>query len=672
MAGVSFDFAADVSKFLRGTQDVERALDDVGDSLDDLAREARRAGDEAGDAIGDSFSDSARQAGDDIGRVGDSLDDLASESRRSSSDAGNALGDAFNDAARKAADDLEKVADELDETAKESRDAADKMETSFRGIFDKVKTDADSAGKSIGADVKKGFDKAEDAGEDFKQESGQIARESATSFTGEFEDVTDVLRDLAANAFQGWGPAGAAAGIAVAAGIGIGVQLLQQAADEAEEAKQNVLELASEIADVGGNLSEVDMAARIREWGQAYADVKSWFEPWQEKSITNFEQMNDLIQSGATNWEDYGRAISGTDPEAYASERERLVKLLEAEKDALQEASTEIGNYTGKTDAQIQADRDAYNARKENVAMIQQGIDELDEQNGLTQDAIELAGIEQDAISDTTTALTALREERERGRDTLSNLISAENDYYEALQESTAAIEENGENWDASTEQGRENREAVLDTAEAQRDYIQSLIDSGRPMGEVASKLQEQRTDLYNLAIQAGATEEEAQALVDTMLGTPDEIRTNYEVDGIAEAQEAINGFIARNDGRKIRTYVETVGYSNGPTGPMVMRASGGYVPPGPGSDIDDRINARLSPGEYVLDKQATEQLGPGYLDLLNNGQKPATTTTTATEAVPAGPLVGTLIVQDERTAVRELEALRRRLYTQARLRNVI
>lgn len=584
MAGINIDFVADVSKFIGGTRDIEKSLGDVAHSLDDLTQEAQRAGDEAGQKIGDGYEE----------------------------------------ARRRAVDDLEKVADELDDTANETRSAADKMERSFKDVFDQAKAEARTAGDRIGDDVKRGFQRAEDGADEFKDEANSTAREAAASFDGSADSILDAFQEVAANAFAGFGPAGAAAGLAVAAGIGIGVQLLQQAADEAEEAKQNVLDLAEQIADAGGNLADVDMAGRIREWGRAYADVKSWFEPWQEASITNFERMNELIETGAISWDDYGRAIAGTDPTATVAAREKLTDLLEAERDAKADLIDQA-RVLGQTDSAAaaaligQAD-----ARQDNIALLQQGIDEIDKQNGLTGDAIELAGIEQAAIDDTTAALAAQREERERSRDALAGLIGAENDYYESLQKAQDLIKENGQNWDAATEEGRENRDAVLAHADAQRDYIQSLIDTGTPMGEVASKLQEQRTELMDLATQAGATEEQAQALVDTMLGTPAEVRTNYELTGLGEAQRVLDNFFRDNDGRTIKQYVETVGYSNGPTGPQVKRASGGYVPQGVGSDIDDRYNARLSGGEYVLDKQATDQLGVGILDMLNNGQTPA------------------------------------------------
>lgn len=64
--GISINFLADVRDFLKGTKNVEDELDDVADSLDDVARE----GDQATEKLEDGFRDLAKatkKAGDDVG-----------------------------------------------------------------------------------------------------------------------------------------------------------------------------------------------------------------------------------------------------------------------------------------------------------------------------------------------------------------------------------------------------------------------------------------------------------------------------------------------------------------------------------------------------------------------------------------------------------------------------
>lgn len=69
--GISINFLADVRDFLRGTKNVEEELDDVADSLDDVARDGVKATEKLEDGFND-LRKKAKQAGDDIEKgIGD-------------------------------------------------------------------------------------------------------------------------------------------------------------------------------------------------------------------------------------------------------------------------------------------------------------------------------------------------------------------------------------------------------------------------------------------------------------------------------------------------------------------------------------------------------------------------------------------------------------------------
>lgn len=74
---IKIDFLSNVRDLLRGTEDAEKALDDVADSLDDMARDAKNGGRDAERAVErleDSFRDAARRAKD-LGDAGDQVGD---------------------------------------------------------------------------------------------------------------------------------------------------------------------------------------------------------------------------------------------------------------------------------------------------------------------------------------------------------------------------------------------------------------------------------------------------------------------------------------------------------------------------------------------------------------------------------------------------------------------
>ncbi|MGV8965342.1 MAG: hypothetical protein ACOH2F_03600 [Cellulomonas sp.] len=172
--GLNLSFVSDVSGFLRGTKDIEGALDKVSDSLDDVESNAKAG----------------------MGKIGDH--------------AGNA--------------------------ATETGDAADKMERKFRDTFDAVKKDAKSTGDDVGTHTKKGTEKAGEAVGEFKDEARANFSEVASSFTGDMSSAADGVQGIMGGLAGSLpGPAGIAAG--VLAGIGGAMFASVQANAEKVEAR---------------------------------------------------------------------------------------------------------------------------------------------------------------------------------------------------------------------------------------------------------------------------------------------------------------------------------------------------------------------------------------------------------------------------------------------------
>ena len=147
---------------------------------------------------------------------------------------------------------LGKVSDSLNELANETSadadKAADKLEGKFTGAFDKVKTEAKTAGDAVGDNIKHGTDKASEATDNMKESAHQNAREVAASFDGSAQSLVQGFQGAAAEMFDGFGPAGAAAGLAIAAGMGIASAALSQADEDAKAAKEATLELGKALA----------------------------------------------------------------------------------------------------------------------------------------------------------------------------------------------------------------------------------------------------------------------------------------------------------------------------------------------------------------------------------------------------------------------------------------
>jgi hypothetical protein len=142
---------------------------------------------------------------------------------------------------------FEDVSDSLDDMARDGDAATEKLERSFKSLADESKR----SGDKIGTGFKDGTDKAKAGLDDFKDEANSTAKESAASFDGSAESIAGAFQEVAANAFAGFGPAGAIAGLAAAAGIGLAVSGFDAANEASEEAQQAAADWAQAYIDAG-------------------------------------------------------------------------------------------------------------------------------------------------------------------------------------------------------------------------------------------------------------------------------------------------------------------------------------------------------------------------------------------------------------------------------------
>lgn len=166
--------------------------------------------------------------------------------------------------------DAEKATERLSD---ETKDTARAIEQEFRDAYRSVKRSSDD-----------GMDGAKAGMEDFKQEANQTARESAASFDGSAESIVDVFQEIAANAFGGFGPAGAVAGLAAAAGIGLAMAGFENIQEAEEESKERAGEWAQAYIEAGAKVLSaatttavaLDIAADPDRFEKAKENAKNW------------------------------------------------------------------------------------------------------------------------------------------------------------------------------------------------------------------------------------------------------------------------------------------------------------------------------------------------------------------------------------------------------------
>jgi hypothetical protein len=445
-------------------------------------------------------------------------------------------------------DALEKVSEELGDLGKDAKSLDEKVSDTFRNMG----KDAKKAGDDIGDAVKDGTRKAGEGLDEMKAESAGTAREAAASFSS-IEDSADVLQEVLANAFAGFGPAGMAAGILAAAGIGLVFSQLQGNAEKINENKDKMLALAQSIKDNGGVLEEADYISQMEEYGYAIQDTKEWWELFQDDAVSGFEQLRDLAKETGLSTRDIFRGGFGNREEAQKTldgVNKRLDELKE-KKEAVYNLSGSIlsAPETEELDSlertktliedNIQAQKDAEmvdrirrggvesltDAQEDNREVLRRGAEAQEEAKENEADL-------QRYVQGTTEHYRDQAAAIEEATDALKGSITTELDYLDAKDDLTKKLAESGNAWDVNTAKGRENQRAVLDIANGIEDMAKKALESGTPIAEVTAKFDEQKRMLVDQVLPAfQGNRDAAQQYIDKILAIPPVTKTKVELD---------------------------------------------------------------------------------------------------------------------------------------------
>jgi hypothetical protein len=242
-------------------------------------------------------------------------------------------------------DELDKVAGSLDELARDTEtnadQAADALEHKFTDALDKVRTETKDTGKRMGDDLHDGTRRAGDGLSDFKDEANSTAREAAASFDGSAESIGDAFQEIAANAFAGFGPAGAAAGLAAAAGIGLVNAALQQAQEDAEKATEEVQDFRDQLDEVGNDITKLDAGAAFKKWGEETVQIGTNLIPALNETVTNFDLLTRAADGLGVSTHTMFQAWSGD-----AAASAEVIGKLKAKQDEIAAAQLEYAQAT--------------------------------------------------------------------------------------------------------------------------------------------------------------------------------------------------------------------------------------------------------------------------------------------------------------------------------------
>lgn len=605
--GINIQFLSDVSGFLRGTKDIESALDKVGDSLDGLSKDAQKVGEGFGEEI-ESGAKGAESAVEGLGKsLGSEIEAGADKAESAVDGLGEKIESSLESADEQAETAGKAIGKEIESGAEKAEDSVRTLERKFRDVFDSVGDTTRKAGDDIGSNIRRGTDEASAGMSNFKEEASQTARETAASFDGTADSAVDMVQETLANALGGFGPLGAAAGLALAAAAGAMWNAWQE---KTELAKQAVADMYDDmIASGQGFLSAEFINDEIAKIGRGEGSG----------AIKDMDTAMRLAKASGADLSDVLRAVAG-DTDAAARVQE-----------ALNTRYAELGPNAGS--AML------------DVNQLQQALD-------ATANSSDTAAARASAVRE---AMLATGEASREYAQAVAGIDDAMADFNEAL---TA----NGEAWAGNAEQLRtENIGALADLADELDGVNVAAVAAGVSGDELAAVQAENVAQFLAAAEAAGIGADEANNLAREYGLVPSDVSTSVTAPGATlsrEQVEAVRDVAERLGMTDPEVSVTTVGTGTAAANLIHVRdivngiprlvtinvvtnetriatggsfASGGQVPQrfpsgglvgGPGGPIDDRVLARLSRGEYVLDAQTVQQIGPGRLDQVNNGQR--------------------------------------------------
>ena len=480
------------------------------------------------------------------------------ETRQKSLDGQTATVDVLADAAAalEGIDDVQELLDEIDgsEAQVEVTADTDKMTRDLDDVADQLEDLGDEeVDVPVGADTSSmddGLRKAEEGLDEFKDEAGGTAREAAASFDGSAESIADVFQELAANAFAGFGPAGAAAGIAVAVGLGAAISAAQELADANIAAKESAADIA-----VGMTEGVDEASQRFQDWATEVKEDNAWTF-WKDEATTNIQDVSDSLDNlGAVGDASLGAIASGSLPEMKSAlmdvnaELDTLTTKMRMDQDA---ADNTMGGgalleLAHNADVAKESLGEFTEADQERMRSLEAARDVLQEQIDAQEDAEEIAVallVAQEGLTEGEAeyelALRRTNGQLQERADLNQSSLEANLDLADGL----AALTEHEEGWKASlndgTQAGRDNIREIVDLT----DDIQALgvatMEQTGSQEQANAAMQAARGDLINTAVAAGYNRSEVEKLIDSVLGIPDDAGTDIYAND--HASKTING----------------------------------------------------------------------------------------------------------------------------------
>ncbi|MEV8248067.1 hypothetical protein AB0R01_30490 [Streptomyces rochei] len=332
----------------------------------------------------------------------------------------------------------------------------------------------------------------------------------------------------------------------IVAGISLAAVAIHELSNIGESAPPNVDKLTSSLGQLGrtgratGYVAE-EFGAKFEKLEQQIGKVT---DPSVVESINNWgaDITNGLLDAGEAT-EEFTKSADAID--------ESLTNLARNGNADLAAAALEhmMASMSPEAAEKLRGELDGYD---QVLADMRFEADVTAESMGIFGQAAQSTAAKLDAQK---VAADGLRASILALNETNRSAHDAEIAFERSLDNLTAAFKENGATLDVNTKAGQDNREAMSQAAAAQDELIVSGLAAGETFESMVGKTDRLRTSMLALATQAfDGNKQKAQEYVNTLLGTPSEVKTliKAETEAAISDLEAVKSEIATTNGKTI------------------------------------------------------------------------------------------------------------------------
>lgn len=322
----------------------------------------------------------AKKAGESFEDLGDSLDDVVKDADR----AGDAIGD------------------DIKAGAKEAEAATERLERSFNDLAQAAQRETKKAGDATSANIRQGSSNAKEAMNEVKAEALANASETFSSFDGSASSFVDGIQGTFGGLIAGLGqvnPALIPVAAAAAVTIGVIAGAITGAEQKSDEFKAKVSELTAEFIESGtiGGRAFDDMVSSIKDLATETDDSKTNLQDLRDYADTlgvSFEDVVHAYEQGGSALDDLIRKTDSladktadTDPFEqptqgaldYIGKLRDIEEQFQDQRDAIDEATEAQALYLSSGVTEMEA----------KAGLISQINDAYDEAAGATEDFLD-------------------------------------------------------------------------------------------------------------------------------------------------------------------------------------------------------------------------------------------------------------------------------------------